>query len=62
MLLYMVAVINLVIKETHTRISVTVPKEVYLELLELSELDDRSISSLILAIIKVHLNKKKKKH
>ena len=60
MLLYMVAVINLVIKETNTRISVTVPKEVYDELLKLSELDDCSISSLILAIIKVHLNKKKK--
>ena len=51
----------MVIKETNTRISVTVPKDIYNELLELSELDDCSISSLILAIIKVHLDKKKKK-
>lgn len=40
------------IKEENTRISVTVPKELHEKLLEEAEYEDRSVSNLVLKIIK----------
>lgn len=47
------------VKETNTRISVTVPKDMYNELLELAEYEDRSLSNFILMILKLYLKSKK---
>ena len=44
------------VKKENTRISVTMPKELYNELLRLSDIEDRSVSNMILTILKEHLN------
>lgn len=44
------------VKKDNTRVSVTMPKDLYNELLKLSEIEDRSVSNMILTIIKEHLN------
>jgi metal-responsive CopG/Arc/MetJ family transcriptional regulator len=47
------------VREDNTRISVTVPKEIYEQLLEISEYEDRSVSNLVLFIIKLYLRSRK---
>lgn len=49
------------VKSENTRISVTMSKKMYIELLELAEYEDRSVSNLILSILKDHLSKNEKK-
>lgn len=51
---------TLPVKETNTRISVTIPKDIYNELLELAEYEDRSLSNLILMILKLYLKSRKR--
>ncbi|MGL5149084.1 MAG: ribbon-helix-helix domain-containing protein [Clostridium sp.] len=49
------------IKDDNTRISVTIPKELYKDLLELAEYEDRSVSNLIFTIVKDYMNSNCKK-
>lgn len=44
------------IKKENTRITVTVPKEIHARLIEEAEYEDRSVSNLVLQIIKEHYN------
>jgi hypothetical protein len=46
-------VLNLIKKE-NTRINVVIPKKIHKMLLEESEYEDRSVSNLVLKIIKEH--------
>ena len=50
----------ILIKKENTRIPVTMPKSIYNELLEIAEFEDRSLSNLILCIIKDYLKNKKR--
>ncbi|KYH35813.1 hypothetical protein CLTEP_02060 [Clostridium tepidiprofundi DSM 19306] len=42
------------IKEENTRITVTITKEIHKRLIEEAEYEDRSVSNLVLKIIKEH--------
>lgn len=42
------------IKQENTRITITIPKKIHKRLLKEAEYEDRSISNLVLQIIKKH--------
>ena len=52
--------VEMPVKETNTRISVTLPKDMYAELLELAEYEDRSLSNFILMVLKLYLKSHKR--
>lgn len=48
------------VKESNTRITITVPKELYEKLGELAEFEDRSLSNTVLMILKLYFRSRKR--